>query len=164
MSYHGKERRRYQRYDMEAKMHFYVDYELQTRIKFQVDGENKDRAHAGGYKGVSRNVSANGLRFSSDKKLKKGDKLHIDLYLPKRQRPILMTGQVRWSEKFYCAPSAKYRFDTGVKLLTIKGRSVRQSIYFDREYHVFWSKVLDSVFGGFRKSLRLIQNAMGMKK
>lgn len=153
MAYRGKERRRYQRYNMETRIHFYVDYELVTKIKFRVIGECKGASGAKKFTGITRNISAEGIRLSSPRKLKRGDKLCLEVYIPRARKPISMVGEVRWSRKMF--PSAKRGagFDTGVRLLTVKGRSVAKSIRIDRKYKEPWSIVLSSVLGGFHKTL-----------
>jgi hypothetical protein len=153
MHYSGKERRKYQRYDTETKVHFYIDYRLVTRVKFRVIGECKGKHAAGECSGITRNISAEGMRFSSEKKLKKGDLLCMRIYLPEGGKPIPMTGVVRWSGAVYPKSEEGFKFDSGVKLLRVKGRSVARSIHIDRKYNEPWSIVLDSVFGSFHKFL-----------
>jgi Tfp pilus assembly protein PilZ len=138
---------------MEARIHFYVDYKLATRVKFKLLGERKGKARAKKYVGLSRNICAEGIRFCSPKKLKIGDRLFIELFLPQRLKSIPMTGQVRWSERIYPTAKGIHRFDTGIRLITVKRKSVVRSIHIDRKYKVAWSIVLDSVFGEFSRYL-----------
>ena len=146
MAYRGKERRKYERYDMEAKVHFYADYVLKTKVKFQVVDAGKIKR----YMGISRNISAEGMRFSSGVKLKKGDILLIELFLPKIKKPIPMTAIVRWSKKMRVL-RGQYAFDTGARLITVEGQLVEPSIHFEEHKQVHWSTVLDVVFGSFHK-------------
>ena len=61
--------------------------------------------------------------------------------------PIPMEGEVRWSQ-----PSSKKGcFDTGLRIATVDGKTVSDTIYTDETYHITWSAVLESVFGNFRK-------------
>lgn len=153
MAYRGEERRKYQRFDLETRIHFYINYKLITKVKFRVIGERRSKAEAVKCVGITRNISVEGLRFSSEKKLKKDDRLYIELYLPRSRKPIPMTGAVEWSKKVFPYSEEGFKFDTGVRLLTVKGRSVARSIHIDRKYHEPWSIVLDSVLGGFQRSL-----------
>ena len=151
MVYRGKEKRKYQRYSMETKVNFYLNYDLKTKVKFKII--NHDKTKAKKYEGLSRNICAEGMRFCSEKKLRKGDRLFLEVYLPRRSKPIPMIGVVCWSKQVFHNVKDKSRFDTGVELISVKGRSVVLSIHPDYKYHVPWSTVLESVFGGFKKSL-----------
>lgn len=153
-----KERRKYERYDTEAKIYFHVNFDIKTKVKFQLLDKDIERALSKKYSALSRNISAEGLRFSSDKKLKKGNSLYLELYLPKQKKPIPMTGEVRWSRAALGGAKKKYGFDSGVKLITISGRSVSSSIYYDKDHKVVWSVVLDSVFGNFRRLMRRLKS------
>ncbi|MBU1870042.1 MAG: PilZ domain-containing protein, partial [Candidatus Omnitrophica bacterium] len=100
----SKERRKYQRYDLETKVHFYVkDFNLVTKVRFRKLIDEKDVHMAKEFAGISRNVSVEGIRFCSLKKLKAGESLFIKVYLPKSSKPIPMVGEVRWSKKVISA-------------------------------------------------------------
>ena len=149
-----KERRKYPRYSTEVKIYFRVHYSLKTKVKFQLIDNSPDKSLSRKYFGVSRDVSAEGMRFSSPKRLRKGNRLYLEMYIPRRRQPVWMMGEVRWSKKLIVHPKLPYRYDTGVKLTSIMGESVPRSIYFDKKYKVFWSNVLNYAFGSFRKTLR----------
>ncbi|MDD5355832.1 MAG: PilZ domain-containing protein, partial [Candidatus Omnitrophica bacterium] len=100
---------------------------------------------------MSKNISAEGLCFISDRQLKKGDRLYLELYLPKREQPIRMEGQVRWSQAASAEEKENNKFETGVKLTVVEGRSVMTSIHYDEANHLVWSITLESIFGNFRK-------------
>lgn len=146
-----REKRKYPRYDTEAKIYFRVNYDLKTKVKFQVfqDGEKKHLSRK--YAALSRDISAEGLGFCSNRALKKSDLLYLEVYLPRRKTPLHMTGEVRWSRPAFCARKHTYKFDTGIKLLTVLGEPVARTIHRDKKHKVIWSKVLESVFGNFRK-------------
>jgi hypothetical protein len=148
------ERRKYARYNTEVKIYFHVNYDLKTKIRFRVLDEKESIPLSKKYPALSRDVSAEGLRFNSAKMLKKGNTLYLEVYLPRKKRPVRMTGQVRWSKKVFGFGGDKNKFDTGVKLLTVSGKPVSGSIYFDEESRVIWSAVLDSIFGSFRKLMQ----------
>lgn len=147
----GHERRKYDRYATEAKIYFRVTYDLKTKIEFQVVDKEKGRSLSKRHAAVSKNVSAEALCFISKHKLKEGDFLLLEVYLPKGKKPIHMEGRVVWSKA--AAPREKMRqlFDAGVRLTTVDGNAVKESIYFDSTHQVMWSVVLESVFGNFRK-------------
>lgn len=149
-----KERRKYARYNTEVKIYFHVNYDLKTKVRFQLLDEEESIPLSKKYPALSRDVSAEGLRFNSAKKLKKGNTLYLEVYLPRKKHPVRMTGQVRWSKKVLGVSAGKNKFDTGIKLLTVSGKPVSGSIYFDKKSRVIWSAVLDSIFGSFRKLMQ----------
>ncbi len=92
MDFVGQERRRYERYDTQAKIYFHVTYNIKAKVEFQVVNKHKERDLSKTYPGLVMNISVEGMRFSSDKKLKDGDNLYLEVYLPRQQEPICMTG------------------------------------------------------------------------
>ena len=152
---HTIDRRKYLRYDTELKVYFHVTYDLKTRVKFRVmKSEHKELAgHK--YSGLCRNVSVEGLCFTSKKKLGKGDILQIDVYEPIVKAPVTMEAEVCWSRKVPGPDGGSYR--TGVRLVSINGASVAKSIHFDKKYKVVWSKVLESLFGTFAAMVRKLK-------
>lgn len=154
MAEHVKsERRRHPRYDAEMKVYFHVKYDIKTRVRFKVlkgDAEHK-------YSGLCKNVSAEGLCFVARKRLTPGDLLLIEVYEPMLKTPAIMEAEVRW-----CRPSSGSKrkggtFQTGVRVVMVNGRFVRDTIYMDKEYKVVWSDVLDSLFGDFAAMIRKIR-------
>ncbi len=145
-----EERRKYPRYDTEIKIYFRVNYSLKTKVEFQLISAQDKKMLSKKYWGLSKDVSVEGLRFCSAKKLRKGNRIYLEMYLPKSRQPVWMIGQVRWSKKLD-NPRVKYQYDTGLKLKNVMGEPVSKSIYFDKKYKVFWSSVLNYAFGSFRK-------------
>jgi len=147
------DRRKYPRYDTELKVYFQVKYDVRTKIKFQIMTNDLEEGALHRYSGLSKNVSAEGICFASKKRLGKGDILYIEVYEPKAKGPIRMEGQVHWSRK---VPGTKEGdlFRTGVRLFSVNGKPIADSIYFDKKYKVIWSAVLDSVFGTFAATKR----------
>lgn len=157
MTFYRKERRKYFRYNTKVEICFRVNYDLKTKVKFQVIKQDKgclSKKHLA----LSKNVSVEGMCFSSNLKLKKGDNLYLEVYLPKQKNPVCMTAQVRWSKALLLKSEEKHKFDTGVRLMTVSGKPVSPSIRFDKKQQVVWSDVLDSIFGSFRK---LMQKSKG---
>ena len=144
------EKRKYERFDTEVKIHFYVPYDLKTKVNFEIK-QTPPAASKKKYEGVSRNISAGGICFSSSKKLEKGDGLILEVYLPQTQKPILMEGKVCWSQASRNNLPSVEQFDSGVQLTLVNGKSVEESIYFDHAHQVIWSAVLEMVLGSFSK-------------
>ncbi len=146
-----KERRRYPRYDTEVKIYFRVHYDLKTKVKFRLINKDSEKFLSKKYFGISKDISVEGLRFSSAKRLRKGNQLYLEIYLPKHREPVWMIGEVRWSKLLSSRSKLTHKYDTGVKLINIMGELVTESIYFDKKYKVFWGSVLNYAFGSFSK-------------
>lgn len=149
-----QERRRYSRYDTEMKIYYQVAYDIKTKIKFKVVNSEKNKISLRKYSGLSKNISVEGLCFVTKKKLNKGDMILLEVYVPNVLTPVRMEGQVQWTKK---QPESKGIYDTGVKLISVDGKLISQSIHFDKKYNIFWDAVLDAVFGSFRKMVRKIK-------
>lgn len=149
-----KERRKYHRYDIETKLKFRVSYDLKAVVKYRF---LKNKCFFLRHSGLTNNISVEGLRFLSKKRLKEGDLLLLDVYISAQKQPIRMTGEVRWSMKLPGEGKYKNFFYTGVKLNTLNGQPVAESIYHDSEYDINWSIVLETVFGGFKEIMNKIK-------
>ena len=152
-----KERRKYYRYDTEMKIYFQVSYDIRTKVNFQVLDSTKKKGISTKHSGLSKNISAEGLSFVSKRKLELGDILLLEVYAPNVKIPVLMDGEVRWSHKIPQAPKHKDMFHTGVRLISVNGKSVADSIYYDQKYKVDWSIVLESVFGSFKEMVKQLK-------
>ncbi len=141
------EQRKYERYDTQVKVYYFVTYDVNTRVRFHILDKARRKSSAQ-YSAVSKNVSVEGICFLSGKELHKGDCLFLEVLLPGSKTFIPMEGEVRWCRK----AGAKFRtkFEVGVKLGKVDGQPVEKSIYQDAEYQVVWSIVLESVLGNFR--------------
>lgn len=139
------EGRKYQRYDTEVKIHFYVPYDLKTKILFQFKKIQPDPELNKRFSGLTKNISAGGLCFVSEQKLEREDNILVDVYLPGVEAPIPMEGEVKWSK----ADDDGLQFFTGVEISKVSGKPVEQSIYFDQDHQVIWSSILDKVLGSF---------------
>ena len=148
---HVKEKRAFDRYPHKFPVSVEFAYDAETKVKYQVIQAKEEKNPAAKIPAVSKNICASGLCFTSDHKLRKGQSLHLEVYLPDEKKPIHMDGQVRWSNRTSTRRRSPWRFDTGVKLNRVEGKSVESSVYFDKTYHVYWSNVLESIFGTFRK-------------
>lgn len=144
-------KRRHERYNTENEVHFCLPYDLNTKIDFQVQEDCKASQK---YEGTTTNISAGGLRFISDLNLVEGNVLLMELHLPFVREAVQMEGQVRWSQKAPVEGSADTVYDTGVQLIKIEGRSVEDSIYFDKTYDVVWSDVLEKILGSYSQARR----------
>jgi len=144
------ERRRYERYDTEVQIYFQVKYSLKTIVRFQVIDKEHQKPSSPKYSALSKNISPEGICFSSQKNLQKEEVLNLEVYIPGENQPILMEGEVRWSKELAGKSSAK-EFETGIRIISVNGQSVEKSIYFDSANKIVWSAVLESIFGTFKE-------------
>ena len=148
---HSKEKRRYERFDTDKEVFFTVSYEIKTKINFQIIDQKSDKILPPKYLAVSRNVSAEGICFTSLRKLESGDVLILEVYALESKDPVFMEGTVKWSKSTSPAIEDEGKFDTGVQIVTVEGRSLTQTFVQDASHKVVWSAVLESVLGGFEK-------------
>jgi hypothetical protein len=151
------EKRKYQRYDTEAKVYFRVTYDIKTKVKFRVVDTDGGRHASRRYSGLSRNIGAEGLCFFSKKKLKKGDTLLLEVNIPNTKVSVRMEGVVRWSRELTLGAKHRDVFYTGVKLISVNDKPVAGSTYYDARYKIVWSAVLDSILGSFGIMTRRIK-------
>lgn len=137
--------RRHDRYDTEVKVHFYVPYELKTKLNFQFKDHQPDESLNRKFSGLTKNISAGGLCFVSELRLEMGDFILMDIYLPGIPKPVSMEGEVRWCK----VNEDGLQFYTGVQLTKVFEKPVEDGIYFDQEHQVIWSDVLEQVLGSF---------------
>jgi len=153
-----EEQRSHKRYNTEIEVFFDFEYDIETKIKFDVIDKSKDKSISKKYHAVSRNISASGLSFVTHKDVKPGDYLHMELYLPSTRKPIHMKGEVRWhkaaedSYEHYGLREDVHEdiFQIGVHLTYVNDEPVDKSVHFDKEYAVNWSVVLEEVFGSYK--------------
>jgi hypothetical protein len=136
------------RFDTDVKLSFTTAYDFRTEVDYTVDSEKK-RGQAQTYIGFSKNISVGGICFESPKELTSGEYLWIELHLPKHNKLIYIEGEVRWSCLATVSPTSPRLFTTGVLVKKVDGSNVEETIYFDEDYKVMWSKLLERVLGGF---------------
>lgn len=156
----ANERRFYERFEKQTKAFFCFHYDLKTKIDVQGTLQEKVGSPVEKYPAVSKDVSAEGLSFRSLHKLAQGDLLKLDMYLTEDKDPIYLEGEVRWSQAAVASCPEGF-FDTGIRLLSINGRSVPETIHYDQTYHVIWSDVLDVIFGNICRIARKSRGTLG---
>ena len=94
----------------------YPRFELKVSAKFKA----ADKKHAF-EAGHTKNISAEGLCFESDKKLDAGTYVDIEMDLQDNKGLVGVTGEVRWSEQVTDPSTRKKKYINGIKLLNISG-------------------------------------------
>ena len=144
----NEEKRKHKRYDTDVQIYFHVQYELSTKLEFKVLNTEELKKT---YPAVGKNISARGMAFSSEKKLNKFDLLQLDVYIPGSKNPIVMRGEVRWSDTISDPKPGEPKYFSGVELLYVEDVPVEDSVFFDESNKIVWSIVLEKIFGGYRK-------------
>ena len=139
------DKRQAPRYEKHVPVGLDFLYNAATELKYEVEENPQIEKYAG----VSKNIGATGLCLTTHHRLKKGQHLHLEVYLPKGREPIRMDGEVCWCGRS-SASDTQVLFDAGIKLATVEGEPVEASVHMDQAHHVLWSNVLESVFGTFR--------------
>ncbi len=143
-------RRKYQRYETDTRIEFRVPYDFEAEVDFRITEEimeGRERTYAG----FSRDISIRGISFRSPKRLDPGDLLWMDFHLPKSDQVVFLRGEVCWCQALEVGIDAKAGFLAGVKINTVDGHDVDETVYFDKAYGVVWSELLERVLGGFAK-------------
>ncbi|MFA5059809.1 MAG: PilZ domain-containing protein [Candidatus Omnitrophota bacterium] len=153
-----EEKRKFDRYETEIKIFFQVTYDLATLVRYQVVDQKSENRPAEKYSALSKNVSVEGLCFTSDRSLDKGVFLDIEVYLPGQKDPVPMQGEVRWSRPFVNAKNETV-FDTGVKIVVVDGKPVTETVFYDSANKIMWSLVLESIFGNFKTLIEKIKKS-----
>lgn len=138
-------KRQMSRYQTSADLNFTYDFDASLDVH-PLSGEPKDSNPT--YHGHLKNVSTEGLCFNSDHELHQGDVLNLDVHVPWTKTPVHLMAKVRWTKEI--ASEDTHHFNTGVKIITIEGKSVEQTIRFDQAHGIYWSEVLESILGQYR--------------
>ena len=155
MSLDKRQSDRYEKHlEVQFKFPYGFPYDAATKLEYQVESEGSDSK----YVGVSKNVCATGLCLTSQHQLEKGQHLRLEVFLPQSREPIHMDGEVCWCDRSPLSDAKQVLFDAGVRLQTVEGESVDDSVHLDEVHHLIWSNVLEAVFGTFRK---LVQEKHG---
>jgi len=105
-----QEKRKYARLDIRSKINF--------SIQETPDKETpKER-----FRGIGKNIGAEGLLFSCDKKLGEGTLLDLEILFPEKTDTIFISGEVRWCKEN--TSSDKNTYDIGVKFSSINKNHV----------------------------------------
>ena len=67
---------------------------------------------------ITKNLSVEGVRFLSEKKLEPGYVLKMEIFLTSESMPLRLGGEVIWCQSLI-QPDGKEMFETGVKLFTV---------------------------------------------
>ena len=99
--------------DFEKRNYIRLDFQLQLNF-------NKEDGSGESFPAITKNISAEGLRFTSDQKLEKGSKIDFEIDLPNREKPVHFKGEVVWSKAASSADKGKKgNYDIGIKFVEV---------------------------------------------
>lgn len=93
----------------------YARLDIRSDINLSVMDVSKETATAMRMKAVGEDIAVHGVRFATDRKLKKDDIVSMEIFLPDNDSPIYVEGEVRWCKK---KEDAKKKYDVGINFLT----------------------------------------------
>ena len=98
----------------------YIRLNVANEVNFRVSGKKTTEPLKAKTSGVSKDISMEGICFSTEKQLESGTKLDLEIMLPSGSEPLILKGEVKWSRLLEAQANAKAMFDTGVQLLVIQ--------------------------------------------
>ncbi|MFC1704371.1 PilZ domain-containing protein [Candidatus Omnitrophota bacterium] len=97
----------------------FVRFNVQTGVTFQVQQKYQGQTPTENVSAITKNLSVEGVCFLTEKELKQGSMLRMEIAVPSYSEPLHLRGEVIWSIPLG-AQGGKQVFETGVKLFTIK--------------------------------------------
>lgn len=154
-SLNDDDKRLHERHDYREQVYFDFIYDFQAKVDFNSFDEENESGNSEQYSGITHNVSTQGLCFSTDAEVSSHSILDIYVHLMNKDETVKLQGEVRWNKVTSVDQNGNKRFDVGIHLTQINGRSVQETIHYDENYHIYWSEVLESLLGNFRKRYQL---------
>jgi len=88
---------------------------LRSKITFSIVDAKGKKISEEKFHGTGKNIGVAGLHFTSNKELKPGTILDLEILLPREKDPVRIKGEVVWSAVF----ESDGKVDTGVKFVSI---------------------------------------------
>jgi len=98
----------------------YVRLNVANEVNFRVRDKKTAEPLKAKTPGVSKDISMEGICFSTEKQLEPGTKLDLEIMLSSESEPLILKGEVKWSRPLEAQANLKAMFETGVQLLTIQ--------------------------------------------
>ncbi len=89
------------------------------KVNFQTQDKTKPGQLAQKVSAIVKNISVEGMCFTSEKELTPEEEISLEVFLPGDTTPLCINGQVIWSNKTE-EEDEKNIFETGVKLYTLE--------------------------------------------
>lgn len=147
MTSKSSELRKFKRYTTEVEGLFLAAYPLVTSINFQIIDQESGDFHTSKYTAVSKNVGVEGLCFTTNFRLNQEEHIYLEVFVKGKKDPVPMEGQVRWSRQCLSTLGKDRQYDTGIKIISVKGQPVSETFEKNKADQVVWSGVLRMIFG-----------------
>ena len=148
------EQRKFHRYSAEVEVLFQVAYPLKTQMNFQIIDQESGELYTSKYPAFSKNVGIEGFCFTTSLRLEQGEHIYLEVFLDGKKDPIAMEGQVRWSRQSLPLSGKERKFETGVKIISVKGQPILETFQYDSAKQLVWSGVLQTIFGDFKEKVK----------
>ncbi len=135
------------RYKADVDLQFLYAYDLEADLEYSHKEEGQKQTKK--YLARSRNISSQGVSFVAAHEVKHGDELVVDIIMP-GMSAVSMQGCVRWCKQSENIREGDFNYVVGLEVTKVKGKPVLETVYYDQDYHVYWSLVLEAVLGGYR--------------
>lgn len=94
----------------------YVRFALGTKVNYRI-GEERKKVCFKKASAISENMSVEGVCFRANEEIATGTQLNLEIFLPQEPEPLLLRGEVRWSNSIE-PKDGKALFEIGVRLFT----------------------------------------------
>ena len=92
---------------------------LKSNLNFSIMETGEVSAPSKRFRGEGTDIGVEGIQFTSNKQLKKGTILNLEIFLPGKEDPVYIEGEVMWCTKGKKPASRKDQFGAGVRFLTV---------------------------------------------
>jgi len=89
------------------------------KVNFQTQDKTKPGQLAQKVAAIVKNISVEGMCFTSEKELTPGEEINLEVFLPGDNMPLRIDGEVIWNNKAE-TNDERAEFETGVKLFTLE--------------------------------------------
>ena len=97
----------------------YARLNLGSKINFSLVEISESEIPSKRFRAVGKNIGVEGILFTADQELKTGTILNLEIFLPGRDDPVYIEGEVRWCREIKETKDDKNAFDIGIKFLTV---------------------------------------------
>lgn len=89
------------------------------KVNFQTQDKTKPGQLAQKVAAIVKNISVEGMCFTSEKSLTPGEEISLEVFLPGDTMPLRINGQVIWNNEA-SADNERPEFEAGAKLFTLE--------------------------------------------
>jgi len=97
----------------------YARINISSKINFSIIETDEDEAPSKRFRATGKNIGVEGILCTSDKELKPGTLLDLEIFLPEKIDPVYLEGEVRWCKLSGGKTKKSKLYDLGIKFLSI---------------------------------------------